>query len=315
MELPIRSSGSDKLFSSPSHNVLVERSGSPMGGVVSADETARDRTGSGDSADGLPSPVVMMSSGPGTPTRPIVGDASHADASGTVNGSGGSSGEAAAKTKNQAADGGTRSKRRKMVSDCKGLRAQIYEFEQQWLKSHGRVPKGTERNSMQTVYTRYKELKKEIRDYAATDVQRVGRGFLLRKRVPRAARLRYQRTAEGVLRSVRIEPSHVQQQQQVRATGPASNTWAKPSEHGANLAVSSSGGGGGGGGDAASMIPMEVYTKYSDLLASKRDLKRKLKKFDEDFVAQWGRDPRKADKEVIRPMYQKYHEVRRIHEL
>ena len=44
-----------------------------------------------------------------------------------------------------------------------------------------------------------------------------------------------------------------------------------------------------------STIPMEVYTKYSDLLSSKRDLKRKLKKFDEDFVAQWGRNPRKAD--------------------
>jgi hypothetical protein len=65
-------------------------------------------------------------------------------------------------------------------------------------------------------------------------------------------------------------------------------------------------------GGHVSNIPIDMYTKYSDLLAYKRDLKRKLKKFDEDFIAQWGRAPRKSDKEIIRPMYQKYHEVRVI---
>jgi hypothetical protein len=53
-----------------------------------------------------------------------------------------------------------------------------------------------------------------------------------------------------------------------------------------------------------------LYGKYRELLTSKRDLKRRLKKFDEDFVEQHGRQPKKIDKEVIRPMYQKYHEVK-----
>lgn len=53
----------------------------------------------------------------------------------------------------------------------------------------------------------------------------------------------------------------------------------------------------------------ELITKYRDCAEHKRDLKRKLKKFDEDFLAQNNRAPKKSDKEVIRPMYQKYHEV------
>ncbi len=53
----------------------------------------------------------------------------------------------------------------------------------------------------------------------------------------------------------------------------------------------------------------ELISKYRDCAENKRDLKRKLKKFDEDFMAQHSRAPKKSDKEVIRPMYQKYHEV------
>jgi hypothetical protein len=55
---------------------------------------------------------------------------------------------------------------------------------------------------------------------------------------------------------------------------------------------------------------VELIAKYRDLSENKRDLKRKLKKFDEDFLSQHHRAPKKSDKEVIRPMYQKYHEVR-----
>lgn len=54
----------------------------------------------------------------------------------------------------------------------------------------------------------------------------------------------------------------------------------------------------------------ELIAKYRDYAEQKRDLKKRLKKFDEDFASQHGRAPRKSDKEVIRPMYQKYHEVR-----
>lgn len=55
----------------------------------------------------------------------------------------------------------------------------------------------------------------------------------------------------------------------------------------------------------------EMIVKYREYADQKRDLKKRLKKFDEDFLSQHGRAPRKSDKEVIRPMYQKYHEVGR----
>lgn len=51
-------------------------------------------------------------------------------------------------------------------------------------------------------------------------------------------------------------------------------------------------------GASRSGIPVELHNKYRDLLFSKRDLKRKLKKFDEDFLEKYGRNPKKSDKEV-----------------
>lgn len=54
----------------------------------------------------------------------------------------------------------------------------------------------------------------------------------------------------------------------------------------------------------------ELLVRFRDLLELKKDLKKRLKKFDEDFYVQYGRAPKKSDKEVIRPMYQKYHEVK-----
>ena len=44
----------------------------------------------------------------------------------------------------------------------------------------GRVPKGSERGVLQQVYTRYRDMKKEIRDNAACDIQRLARGYLIR---------------------------------------------------------------------------------------------------------------------------------------
>eukprot|EP01033_Poteriospumella_lacustris_P003214 gene3214-2365_t len=68
-----------------------------------------------------------------------------------------------------------RNKRRKMVAECKGLRAQIQEFEQAFLMQHARMPKAQERGEMHQFYVKYRELKKEIRETAAKDMQRVAR--------------------------------------------------------------------------------------------------------------------------------------------
>ena len=40
-------------------------------------------------------------------------------------------------------------------------------------------------------------------------------------------------------------------------------------------------------------------------------MKKRLKRFDNDFGKQTGRAPKKSDKEVMRPMYQRYHEVKK----
>jgi hypothetical protein len=56
-----------------------------------------------------------------------------------------------------------------------------------------------------------------------------------------------------------------------------------------------------------------LYAKYKDLLLQKRTLKRRLKRFDEEFAVKHNRQPKKTDKEIMRPHYQKYHEVDMIH--
>ena len=52
-----------------------------------------------------------------------------------------------------------------------------------------------------------------------------------------------------------------------------------------------------------------LKSHYRAALAKKRELKRLLKRFDEDFQASHGgKLPKKADKEVMRPQYQQYHD-------
>jgi len=148
-----------------------------------------------------------------------------------------------------------RSYRRKMVSECKTLRGQIFDFEQEFFKSHNRAPKGPERGPMNAIYVKYRELKREIRDAAARDIQRLIRGARCRKQLHK-------------LQSI---PANIR--------------------------------------EGLSIANYELLLRFKDLIENKKDLKRRLKKFDEDFLVQHGKAPKKSDKEVIRPMYQKYHEV------
>jgi hypothetical protein len=43
---------------------------------------------------------------------------------------------------------------------------------------------------------------------------------------------------------------------------------------------------------------LEVLNKYRELLIQKKEVKRRLKKFDEDFALRHNRQPKKSDKEV-----------------
>eukprot|EP01034_Spumella_vulgaris_P025121 gene25121-31538_t len=186
--------------------------------------------------------------------------------------------------------------RRKMVADCKAMRSQIFEFEQEWTRKHNRIPKTYERGAMQAVYTKYRDLKKDIRNLAAVDLQRIHRGYMVRSRSLGSTRSNksdrmqlagsggsgsfFEDDASRLVSRMSVSPSP--QLQPLTAKTPTKTSSAADS----------------------------LYGKYRELLTSKRDLKRRLKKFDEDFVEQHGRQPKKIDKEVIRPMYQKYHEVK-----
>lgn len=87
--------------------------------------------------------------------------------------------------------------RRRMVADCKSLRAQIYEFEQEFTKKYGRAPKTQDRGPLQTVYSKYRDLKREIRDGAATDIQRVIRGYNDRKKLRSENRILFHRVIKS----------------------------------------------------------------------------------------------------------------------
>ena len=136
---------------------------------------------------------------------------------------------------------------------------------------------------MQAVYARYRDLKKDIRNLAAVDMQRCVRGYIVRSKSLNdlASKALTAKKSDG------------------RASHDSSATLFQPSGRGGPLVTSS----------AHAAAGDDLYGRYKELLSSKRDLKKRLKRFDEEFVEQWGRQPKKADKEVIRPMYQKYHEV------
>ena len=223
----------------------------------------------------------------------------------------------------------SKNRRRKMVADCKAMRVQIFDFEQEWTKKNNRIPKSFERGSMEGVYTRYRKLKKEIRDLSATDLQRTVRGYIARRRYGRIGALRRSKSAPGAVASGVTAGSAgaaATVASAAAASAPASadkaaakaSTSTKRSDFAPNFFVPPAGSvAAAAAGDSAtaggffpgSNIPSSLHAAYRDLLEKKRDLKRRLKKFDEDFFENWGRNPKKSDKEVIRPMYQNYHEV------
>jgi hypothetical protein len=218
---------------------------------------------------------------------------------------------------------GRRMARRKMVGDCKTLRSQIHDFETEFTKKYQRMPKSHDRGNMSSVYNRYRELKREIRDGAAGDIQRVIRGYLSRTKF--GGRILVRRNATDTRDPASI-PSSLR-------SAPLSNSWSSTGSNSSqgsktcNSSVPSSSSKTVAGSnkpvqakdstvDEATLREREdTFHKLREMLESKKELKKRLKKFDEDFQESHGRMPKKADKEVIRPMYQRYHEVKLTLEL
>ncbi len=49
---------------------------------------------------------------------------------------------------------------------------------------------------------------------------------------------------------------------------------------------------------AGKHIPVDIIAQFRELWSQKHELKRKLKKFDDEFAAEYQRQPTKAEKEV-----------------
>jgi hypothetical protein len=261
-----------------------------------------------------------------------------------------------------------RNRRRKMVAECKGLRQQIQEFEQGFLLQNSRMPKAQERGDMNQLYVKYRELKKDIRETAAKDMQRVIRGFLARRLVLKLlhgsasdeiftvgkTQSNSSATTKSDAMMISPEAAHLDSSAIVSprdssvsstkdntffggigASGgnvslstpgviSSSSAAAAAASYNSNSSTSAStvtstsnsslSQGTLSGSDLGLYRPSgsldDDVVKFRELLYAKRDLKRTLKKFDTDFMEQHNRQPKKADKESMRPMYQKYQEIK-----
>eukprot|EP00602_Paraphysomonas_sp_CaronLab_P005252 CAMPEP_0185037660 /NCGR_PEP_ID=MMETSP1103-20130426/32388_1 /TAXON_ID=36769 /ORGANISM="Paraphysomonas bandaiensis, Strain Caron Lab Isolate" /LENGTH=723 /DNA_ID=CAMNT_0027575741 /DNA_START=151 /DNA_END=2322 /DNA_ORIENTATION=- len=220
--------------------------------------------------------------------------------------------------------------RKCLIVECKLLRQEIQNFEEKWIQEHKRPPASHEKGHMHGTYSRYKELKRLIRDQAGKDIQRVFRGFRARERCKKLLNpsdISKQDLSENNSDDCG-EPMDTEHKRPVSAGGQphsnvkpvgmmmncdqkSANSWFISESD--NVMDSDSHSAGSkhktGGADIGVSIS-QAQQRYRECMEMKRQLKRNLKKFDDDFFARKGRVPRKADKEVMRPQYQKYHEVR-----
>jgi hypothetical protein len=234
--------------------------------------------------------------------------------------------------------------RRRQVAECKSLRYQIQKFEDNFTKKNNRPPKSSDRGSMAIVYSEYKRLKRTVRDCAAMDIQRVFRGFNGRhdkttggSAAWEAVRALRRKVRRAQLNTGSAPGTPVAQKRDSSVISPTGGTSilhqkrkntesdAGPPAHAPrtdNSTASAAGIGGLGqalnqadvgtheGGKVKVVTSAEMYAKYRDLLNQKNQLKRQLKLFDDEFAAKNGRQPKKSEKEIMRPMYNQYHAVK-----
>lgn len=159
---------------------------------------------------------------------------------------------------------------KRLLSDFKVKRNQILAFEEEFTKINNRTPRQGDRGPIEAIYTQYSVLKRKIRDYAATEIERVVRGYLTRK----------------IISSIASKVS-INNHQNGHHTIP--NNFSNSN------------------GKTPPVLTLnELYAMYRDIRSQKHELKRRLKQFDVDFEAKHRRVPEKSDKEVVRPLYQKY---------
>ena len=153
---------------------------------------------------------------------------------------------------------------------------------------------------MINVYSRYRDLKREIRSSAAVDIQRIIRGFLCRASLKR--RRQHRNPAQSYMRDPSTSIESVASAAIGAATGsavPAADTTAWRVLRGVSGAGSVDEKSSSAVSSTLGVEEDEMCKKYKDLMLQKKTLKRKLKRFDEEFYSKNGRLPKKVDKEVM----------------
>jgi len=131
---------------------------------------------------------------------------------------------------------------------------------------------------MQSIYQSYRDMKRTIRDISAIDIQRFTRSFLVRVKLKRQRSVNVEievntnANADPISSEDRLNHSKAKQltsdllSDNENAIGPVNS--------------------------------LEILNRYKELQLLKRDIKRQLKRFDDEFASKHGRSPKKSDKEV-----------------
>ena len=184
------------------------------------------------------------------------------------------------------------------MQSCKQLKAQVQALKAQQKAAPDRK---TLESTIAQLHGEYRRAKRFIRDDAATSIQAVARGFLQRA---------WCRNDDKLLcRTQRIVQKQARRPQ---ASPPAVVIHLASSPDARNSVADTGTGTGAGKGVDASGNASTVQARLEQLKAAKRHLKDQLKSFDMDFLRQHQRLPAKADKEAIRPLYEKYNDVKTL---
>lgn len=163
-------------------------------------------------------------------------------------------------------------KLREMITTAKGLMIEIKEYDQNFEKKNGHLPKKGERNPIITKVDEYKTLRNTLRDLAATMIQCTYRRFKARKQ------LNMKRRERNAFLTNPLPYIEERLRQQRLLAGRSEDI-------------------------------MLYRTDLNLLRAEKVLVKGELKRFDKLYSAMHSRAPERVEKEPLRKLYQRYKQL------
>lgn len=157
---------------------------------------------------------------------------------------------------------------------------------------------------MEAVYRSYRSMKRSIRSSAATDIQRMYRGMYVRRQI---AALKSQISSipmdmeldgDGIDSGSDYDAKEGARDHYLPSSDMQSIDSEDDSVHESLI------------GTLTNAISEVGFSSLEELLEVKRQMKDKLRAFDEAFLTARGQLPSKAEKEIMRPYYDQYQRVR-----